>query len=181
MQLGTVYEDKVIAFEEDPCEMVAIYGYHGWHGTKYTRGNCTKPNQCTCLCKDKYDPIACDKAGTSCNGPWQDQMVPLRNLLINRGVMFVFGSTDCAYGYEGNTDDMDQFVSCHLTVYFPGQSERDSVNMIVGIVFLSFIGSVIYFLVAARLRRRALQAKIERRRSKRSSEESLLQAGTFKS
>ena len=181
MQLGTVYEDKVIAFEEDPCEMVALYGYHGWHGTKYTRGNCTKPNQCTCLCKNKYDPQACDKTGKSCNGPWQDQMAPLRNLLINRGVMFVFGSTDCAYGNEGNIDAMDQFVSCHLTVYFPGDSERDSVNMIVGIVFCAFIGSVIYFFVAARLRRRALQAKIERRRSKRSSEESLLQAGTFKS
>jgi hypothetical protein len=81
-QLGTFYEDKVISFETDPCGLLAIYGMRGWHGRKYARGNCTKPNECTCLCKLTYSEKICHKTDMSCEGPWQDPMVALRNVLV---------------------------------------------------------------------------------------------------
>jgi len=182
-QLGTIFEDKVISFEEDPCQMITIHGWHGWHGRKYTRGNCSLPNQCTCLCKLPFSVKACKKLGLFCDGPWQDPMASLRNLLVARGVEYGFGSVDCAYGYEGNVDEMDRFTTCHQTVFLPSSSQRDSVALIVVFVFFGFLGSVGYYYVSARIKKRMLLAKIERRRSKRSSEESLTKAdvGAFQS
>ncbi len=109
-------------------------------------------------------------------------MASIRNLLIARGVEFAFGTTDCAYGYEGNVDEMDRFTTCHQTVFLPSSSQRDSITLIVVFVFLGFLGTVAYYYLSAKIKKRMLLAKIERRRSKRSSEESLLKAdaGAFK-
>jgi len=170
-QLGTVYEDKVISFESDPCGVVAIYGRHGWKGTKYTRGNCTQPNQCTCLCKIPYNKKACHKTGKFCNGPWQDPLVQVRNVLITRGPEFIFGTTDCAYGYEGNVDDFDKFTTCHLTIYYPSTTDRSSLILIIVCSVLGFFGCILYYRIRQRLKKRYMLAKIERRRSKRSEED----------
>ena len=182
MQLGTLHEDRVISFESDPCGMVDIYGMRGWKGTKYARGNCTQPNECTCLCKTPYFPKSCHKLGLLCDGPWQDTLSYIRNVLMKRGPTAVFGSTSCAQGYEGNVNELDAFISCHLDIYVPTDTERSSVQIILGMVLAVFLVSLLYYFLAARIRRRMLIAKIERRRSKRSSEESLLQtqASTFK-
>jgi hypothetical protein len=182
IQLNTVYEDNVIAFENDPCAVEAIYDKHGWKGLKYTRGNCTMPNICTCLCKAPYSRKACHINGQYCDGPWQDPLIIFRNVLENRGPMWTFGSTDCAQGYEGNMNDLDEFVTCHLNIYEPSSIERSSVQIVLAVVIVAVIFSMFYYFFAARIRRRILLAKIERRRSKRSSEDSLLaaNAGTFK-
>ena len=180
-QLPTVYEDKVLSFEKDPCEMVDIFGYRGFHGTKYTRGNCTQPGQCTCLCKDFYNKKLCAKIGEKCEGPWQDPMVKVRDLLILRGVEYTFGSMDCIFGYEGNLDHMNRFTTCHQTVYVPTEAERSSVWLIL-FCSISGVGVVCgYYFLSVRLKRKYLLDKIARRRSKRSSEESLLkpQQGAF--
>lgn len=175
-QLGTVYEDKVISFESDPCSMVAIHGWHGWHGRKYTRGNCTQPNQCTCLCKIPYSVKACKKTGSLCNGPWQDPMANIRNLLMQRGVDYTFGTADCAYGYEGNVDSTDHFTTCHQVIFLPSMIQRNSITFIVVFSLFGFFGSIAYYYFNLQIRKKMLMAKIERRRSKRSSEESLLKA-----
>ena len=178
-QLGSIFEDKIIDFETDPCGVQSIYGVRGWKGRKYARGNCTEPNICTCLCKESYDPKACAKIGMQCDGPWQDAMVSLRDVVSLRGAEYTFGSTDCYYGYEGNVNEMDQFVTCHQTIYRPGALERYSVEIIAILTLLGFVTGTSYYFVTARLRQAFILAKIERRRSKRSSEESLL--GTKKS
>ena len=173
-QLGTIHEDNVISFESDPCGVEAIYGKRGWKGRKYARGNCTEPNQCTCLCKIPYDRRACRKGGVLCDGPWQDTLVAVRNLLLQRGVQFTFGTTDCRYGYEGNVDYMDRFTTCHQTIFNPSSTESNSLALIVSFTVLGFFGFIFYRYASARLRRKFLLAKIERRKTKRSSEESLL-------
>jgi hypothetical protein len=177
-QLDTYYEDKVIGFESDPCGMRSIYGMHGWHGTKYAHGNCTQPNQCTCLCKIPYSEKQCKKAGALCSGPWQDPMVKGRNLLKGRGPHYTFGTTNCFYGYEGNVDDLDRFTTCHQTIYMPTSRDRNSVSITVGCVIAGFALLLGYYFIGARLRKRFLLAKIERRKTKRSSEDSLSHSGS---
>eukprot|EP01038_Epipyxis_sp_PR26KG_P004469 gene4469-6320_t len=176
-QLGTAFEDKVISFESDPCGVEAIYGVRGWKGRKYARGNCTQPNQCTCLCKVPYDKKACSKTGRLCNGPWQDNLVAIRDLLTTRGPEYTFGSANCKYGYEGNVDSFDRFTTCHQTIYVPTSTEKQSLTLIISFSVCGFVALIFYRFVSARLKRRFLLAKIERRRSKRSSEESITKAG----
>jgi hypothetical protein len=178
IQLPTIYEEKVISFETDPCGVEAIYHTRGFKGRKFRRGNCTKPNQCTCLCKESYDITICDSTGKLCDGAWQDPMWNYRNVLIRKGVEYIFGTTDCIHGFEGNTDHLDRFVTCHHTIFIPSDTERDSVTLILCFSILGFFALIFWFFVRRRLQKRYLLAKIERRRSKRSSEESLLQAQT---
>jgi len=105
-------------------------------------------------------------------------MVNVRNVLKGRDVEYSFGSTDCEFGYEGNVDEMDHFISCHLTIYVPSQNEKSSLTLIIVFSVLGFFGIVAYRYAYERVKRSFLLAKIERRRSKRSSEESLLTAGS---
>lgn len=177
-QLDTYYEDKVISFESDPCGVVAIHGMRGWKGTKYTRGNCTQPNVCTCLCKIPYNMKACKKKGKFCNGPWQDPLVAVRNLLTTRGPEYTFGTTDCAFGYEGNVNDIDQFTTCHQTIYYPTSRDRASEGLLIGFSIFGFFLIIFYRVASQRLRRKFLLAKIERRKTKRSSEDSLSMGGS---
>ena len=177
-QLGTIFEDKVIGFENDPCGVVAIYGWHGWKGAKYSRGNCTFPNQCACLCKQRYSIKACHRLALQCDGAWMDYMSDVRNVLISRGPEFIFGTTDCQDGFEGNVDNLDRFYSCHLQIYVPTSSTvKYTISFIISVSIIGFVFIVAYQFIRIRLRRRYLLAKIERRRSRRSSEESLLKAG----
>lgn len=172
-QLGTVFEDKVIAFESDPCGVTAIYGKRGWKGTKYNRGNCTEPDRCTCLCKVPYRRKSCHKTGKLCDGPWQDNMVSQRNLPGARGPEFTFGSTDCYFGYEGNIDDMNHFTTCHQTIYVPSSVEEQSLSLIISFAVIGLVLIVVYRYASVRLKRRFLLAKIERRRTRRDSEASM--------
>jgi hypothetical protein len=188
-QLGTLYEDKIISFEQDPCGAQAIFfgpdstpvARGGWKGRKYARGNCTLPNQCTCLCKQFFNVKACHKGDElSCEGPWQDPLVDIRNVLSGRGTEFTFGTQGCSEGFEGNVDGMDRFITCHLTIYVPSDFERSTITYLIAIIAIVFIVSIIYYFVRRRISRRYLLAKIERRRSKRSSEESLMQTSAFR-
>jgi hypothetical protein len=173
VQLGTVFEDKVIAFETDPCGVGSIYGKRGWKGRKYARGNCTQPNQCTCLCKVPYFRKACHKSGMLCDGPWQDNMVQTRDLPGARGPEFTFGTTNCYYGYEGNVDEFDRFTTCHQTIYRPSSTEEQSLAFIVAFSVVGFFVLIVYRFASVRIKRRFLLAKIERRRTRRDSEASM--------
>lgn len=177
-QLPTIFEEKIIEFESDPCGLEAIYGVNGYRGRKFTRGNCTQPNKCTCLCKERYNVEICDAKGKYCNGAWQDPMWKYRDVLSRKGVEFIFGTTDCFHGYEGNMDSLDYFVTCHSSIFRPNPTERDSIILILCFSILGFTAIIFWSFVRRRLQKRYLLAKIERRRSKRSSEESLLQADT---
>ena len=169
-QLGTAHEEKVIAFESDPCGVEAIYGLHGFHGRKYTRGNCTMPNQCTCLCKVKYSQKQCKANGKQCSGPWQDPLVKYRNLFTAHGPEYEFGTTACNTGYEGSVDRYGHFTSCHMTIYVPSSLEYNSLILLIVLPIGFAILVIIYCIIRARLKRRYLLAKIERRRNRRAEE-----------
>lgn len=176
-QLPTVFESKVIAFESDPCAGKEIFRPHSYRKRSFTRGNCTQPNQCTCLCYAQYDVKRCDSDAKGCNGAWQDPLWQQRDVLSAKGPEFAFGTTKCYYGYQGDMDRYDRFITCHNEVYRPTQTEKQSIPLIVSMSIIGFFGSIFWFFMRRRLQKRYLLAKIERRRSRRSSEDSLLQAG----
>ena len=104
-------------------------------------------------------------------GPWQDPMIQVRDILSQRGVQYIFGTTDCEKGYEGNVDALDRFTTCHQIIYSPTYLERFSVNIILGTILGAFFGSLIYFFVRRRMRRKALLEKIEQRKLQRGEED----------
>ena len=121
-----------------------------------------------------YNKKACKKYKKQCDGPWQDNLVAIRNLLIAKGPEYTFGSTWCQHGYEGNVDPVtDRFVTCHQTIYIPTNIQAQSLPSIAASITLGTIFAVIYYFISARLKRRFLLAKIERRKSRRSSDESI--------
>jgi hypothetical protein len=100
-------------------------------------------------------------------------MVRFRNVLEVKGASYTFGSTECRRGYEGNVNNMDQFVSCHQNIYVPTAWEANSVEIIASLTVGIFLLAVAYYFISARLKQAYILAKIERRRSKRSSEDSI--------
>jgi hypothetical protein len=177
-QLRTVYEDKIVDFESDPCGVESIFGRENWKGLDYANGNCTRPNQCACLCFMPYDKSLC-KFSTSnpmasydhCRGPWQDDMIQVRDILDRKGPEYIFGTAACERGFEGNVDELDRFTTCHQRIYSPTYLERNSVNIIVGTVFGFVFGSLIYCILRRRWKRQLLQKKIERRKQQRGDDE----------
>lgn len=95
---------------------------------------------------------------------------PYRNVLPNSG--YTFGTRECVSGYEGHVDDMDRWTSCHLKIMVPNTFQRYTRIIIVVTTLLAFVGMITYNVVRRRLKRKYLLAKIERRRSRRSSEDS---------
>eukprot|EP00903_Cladosiphon_okamuranus_P018631 g17149.t3 len=171
VQLNTMDEERVVEFETDPCAMEERYAPVEHNGARYYRGNCTAPNQCTCTCWAEFDVDDCETFQTNCDGPWQDPLVQYRDVLP---VTYSFGTARCWSGYEGIVSDDDRFLTCHYNIFEPNWLQRNSIPLIVGGAFLAFFGSIVYFVVRRRLKRRFLRAKIERRRSRRSSEMSQL-------
>jgi len=147
-----------------------MYDFEEWNGGYYLRGNCTAPNHCTCLCKEAYDPHDCINKDINCEGAWQDPMVKSRNVLPLGNM---FGSRRCLDGYEGSLNGMDRYISCHLTIYVPTSLEANSITIITSISVTTFVLVFGYYYLQKKLKEKFLMAKIERRRSRRSSEESM--------
>ncbi|CAM9450628.1 unnamed protein product [Ascophyllum nodosum] len=72
LQLNTMDEERVASFESDPCKMTDRYAPVEHEGALYYRGNCTAPNQCTCMCWEAFDVDDCKTFQTNCDGPWQE-------------------------------------------------------------------------------------------------------------
>jgi hypothetical protein len=167
-ELKTTDIQVISDFESDPCR------------SSQGNGNCTQPNVCTCKCeKDRsgYSYISErpeenllsdeikegeDERGIP-NEPWQD---PLGRTM---DIDFLYGSRDCRKGFEGRTDSLGLFKTCHLTIMYPTDFERYSVEIIVGTTFTFILVCIIYCLVRRRLNILRHKAKIARRRSRRSS------------
>jgi hypothetical protein len=158
------------------------------------RGNCSVPNVCTCLCNVQYNRVLCDspnkgdsgclmfcgdqtaeKRAKFCEGAFQDDMWTTRNLLESNEI---YGTRACKSGYEGVIDEFDRFMSCHLIIKEPAEgiaglyeAHLIAVMVIGGIAF--GCGVVLYFYLRQKIKAMALKAKIDRRKSRRSSEESI--------
>ncbi|GMI09425.1 hypothetical protein TrVE_jg8809 [Triparma verrucosa] len=170
-QLDTVDEEKVNYFETDPCTMREITVPRMDKGTEYYRGNCTLPNQCTCHCFWSYIPTMCFTSKENCTAPWQDvNMYLIRSALTPTQM---FGSRDCVDGYEGVLDVKDRYTSCHMEVVVPSTFVRYTFDILVFGSLFSLVFSAAYIFIRRRMKRRYILAKIERRKSRRSSEESV--------
>jgi len=144
-------------------------------GAWYHRGNCTQPNACTCYCQNSFDIHMCVAMGTNCDGPWQDTSMSMVRNVLEANEMF--GTRDCVSGFEGIVDTNDYFTSCHLTIVEPMFTIRYTFTIGVVAALVTTVGSGLYVYIRRRLKRRYILAKIERRKSRRSSEDSINAAG----
>jgi len=164
-QLFTVDDRKVREFLADPCgENGGRWRKEAVNGALVGQGNCTRPRKCTCLCRQKYDPDACEATGDFCEKPWQDPF----DRTIPPG--FVYGSRHCVDGFQGLEDDDGDFISCHLQIYVPSTFRRYTVSMVAVLSVAGALAIVAWYYIRKRVRRALLLAKAERRRSRKSSE-----------
>jgi hypothetical protein len=157
--LNTVDPAKITAFELDPCMTKQT---EVWNGRVVGRGNCSAPNTCTCLCKERS---WLDADGNLVEEPWTD----LFRRTIPAGS--IYGNSDCLDGYQGALNEDGSFRSCHLTIYVPTWFERNTLSIIIITGASIFVLFVIYLFVRRKLRQRFLAMKAEKRRSRRSSSE----------
>jgi len=143
---------KIRDFELDPCQTSKTVW---WNNYLVGQGNCTAPNICTCLCKERG---YLDEKGEWTDLPWDD---PLNR---ERPLGYVEGTLQCIDGFEGIKDNTTgNFKSCHLRIYIPKWYERYSITLIVLSAVL-FLGMTIsYLLMRRRMRQKYLLHKAERR------------------
>jgi hypothetical protein len=159
VQLDTLDEAHIDDFERDPCGSGVFEEYQG---AFYPRGNCSRPNTCTCTC---FTRAFRDASGALNDKPWTDPLGrPLK-------IGFTFGTAECIEGFEGNRNEDGTFSSCHLRIYVPTWIERNSLALVAVTVCSAFVLVVLYLLVRRKLRQRYLLIKAARRRSRRFSEQ----------
>jgi len=118
-QLNTMDEEKIHAFESDPCGMNGpagneeLLGVEGSDAAVFVdlagRGECVLPNECMCGCRHYFNPNRCHNRGGEpnvgttpwefegwCEGAWQDDLIGSRNVLE---IFEKFGTRDCYDGY----------------------------------------------------------------------------------
>lgn len=166
-QLMTSDPEKIQIFETDPCGMVG-FDTPGVDGGVAYRGNCTMPNQCTCVCRETYDARLCEEfGGDHCKVPFHDPLYKYRNVLAPNEM---FGTRSCYSGYEGMVDERDFFKSCHMKIFEPDYVTEKTIDLLVwGAITLVF-GTGSYIYVRRKLHRRHIMAKMERRKTRRLSE-----------
>ena len=165
-QLMTADENKIRMFEKDPCGMKGVDTRLIPESMRESRGKCTLPNECTCLCRESYNaPLCRFLGGKHCTTPFQDTLRKYRNVLAPNEI---FGTRSCSAGYEGAVDDKDKFKSCHLTIYEPRTYfVRNSISIVCwgSIVSLALIWN------GLRVKRRRhtsyMSSKFAKRRSRR--------------
>jgi LCCL domain len=168
-ELNTLDLDRIIQFELDPCGQDRRADFYG---TDVKIGNCTRPNVCTCMCRQRAFK---NSKKEYVNAPYQD---PLKK---NPPVGFVYGRFDCVDGYEGRINSDGTFASCHLKIYQPTWWDLNKVNLIssvatltaiiiASIIVLQFIYNKIQDAAKKAQRRKALK-KAEKARRRRQEQE----------
>jgi len=194
-QLDTDDANKVDLFERNPCSLVGVnppepwprsYAGVGAGGFLALRGNCTAPNECACWCKASYNAGLCDRKfernrqSDDCRGPFQDMLgstsLGLLDLVNYRDLLEpyeAFGTRSCRLGYEGTvSEEFDRFTTCHLKIFVPTRWEAWTLTIVACSSLFSVLAALAYTYIRRKMKQKYLLAKIERRRSRRSSEES---------
>lgn len=202
-ELQTVDVGRVQDFELDPClqniERFLVEAPKPWDertqkgdklwnrsywrdGKDYmlSRGNCTRPMSCTCLCYEQNPEW----------DPWDDPLerpgiLPPDTVLgTSPPSTNDVNSINCAYGFEGNMriipkeEDEDRagdqvYMTCHYTIKVPNWVEEYSVTLIVFGVLFAIGGGIGYYYYRQYLQRVWMRKKAEKRRSRKSSESSV--------
>ena len=165
LQLGTNSMDKVQQFELNPCmsfvQIDAEPLYNGRLGKfMIGRGNCSKPNHCTCMCMTEDPSII----------PWTEED---NGWGWGHGPNEILARFACPSGFEGLLDTKGFFTTCHLAIKEPSNFQRATTEYAILILFLLSIVGFVYYRFKKFLRRRYLLKKAERRRSRKSSESSI--------
>ncbi|KAA0152321.1 hypothetical protein FNF29_03887 [Cafeteria roenbergensis] len=157
-ELDTVDPAKISAFELDPCGTNRLQTFNG---VQTGRGNCSAPDTCTCLCKQR---TWLDADGNLVEEPWTD--------LFNRPIPagYIFGDSDCLDGFQGSLNPDGSFRTCHLTIYVPTWFERNTLLIIIVTASTVFVLALVYLFVRRRLHQRFLAMRAEKRRSRRSTD-----------
>ena len=171
-QLFTVDEERVHAFELDPCGTNGgRWGKEMYNGVHLGQGNCTAPNFCTCLCRARYNADECSDSGLLCDVPWIDPL----NRPLPAG--YVYGSKICFSGFEGIKEATSgKFKSCHLQIYTPDFFENYSVSFITILTMGALFAICLSYYLRQRRKRNVILQKAEKLRQKRmeAEEESLM-------
>lgn len=64
-------------------------------------------------------------------------------------------------------NEMDRFTTCHLTIVVPTQLEYISPLLIVIAIVMALVGLCAYNTIRKRIKRKALEAKIQRRAARK--------------
>jgi sugar lactone lactonase YvrE len=145
-----------------------------------SRGNCTRPMSCTCLCYEQNPEW----------DPWQDPLergLSAGFILGTSGEATGAGDVDdvnCAYGFEGNKRVIpveedparagdEVFMTCHFTIKVPEWYEEYSITLIVFGTLFAIGASIGYYYYRQWLQRVWMRKKAEKRRSRKSSESSI--------
>lgn len=161
-ELVTVDARKMTDFINDPCGTNGgRWGKTMFNGALVGQGNCTLPSKCTCLCRKRFDKAACKSTGENCEKPWRD---PFHRTLPPG---FIYGTKDCADGFQGMEDTQGHFSSCHLRIFVPSFFLRYTV-VFVGVVAVSCVCAIVlWYYLNKKIRRRELAIKAKRRKSRR--------------
>lgn len=68
-------------------------------------------------------------------------------------------------------------MSCHMTIFEPTGLQAATLDIIISFSVIGFVSVVGYYYYRRRLKKMWLDAKINRRKSRRSSEESITEKG----
>ena len=66
----------------------------------------------------------------------------------------------------------DRYMTCHLLIFIPNSFEAWTLTWLIVVTIMTVVTIVTYCYIRRKMKKKYLQAKIERRRSRRSSEES---------
>ena len=146
----------IAAFELDPCMSGKLELFEEEDMLK-GRGNCTAPDTCTCLCKNR---AFYNEAGELSEEPWVD---PLQRSLEPGQA---YGRYTCLDGFEGRESATGGFSTCHLSLKVPTFVERYTLLLLGISIGIILLGLCIFVCVRYRILKRAKAHRKKRRRRK---------------
>jgi hypothetical protein len=149
-QLSTLDDAVRAAFEQDPC------------GHALGRGNCSRPNACTCACRARAPR---DAQGRLTVGPWVDALARFRPLPPR----VVYGSDACLDGFEGARNGDGTWSSCHLVIKVPSFWERYTLEILGVALGAALLAVTAYAMLRRALRARAIRVRAAKRKARRSA------------
>lgn len=134
-QLGTMDSAKAAAMAVDPCGSKTPF-LDNSTGTPTPRGFCTRPNVCSCTCRNRAFR---DASGKLVATPYSS------NTALPSG--YIYGTMECLDGWEGMLNADGTFATCHLRIYVPTELELTLIRTAVSVGVVLFVLIVLLLFV----------------------------------